>query len=312
MLDAIKEVQMSKLGLEYQSKYVGNLLYDPSVLHHIDATAKLHEQTLSHPLSSSAACLNVLGSMLGDPIALKEYLNTFGLEIDHLLPFPSGTTYGGRKYADDGYVVFEWVGPQKSPINEQGGSRGQNRTSVDAFVLAVINGKCTQVLIEWKFTEGISRDLALGRFSGQKGIERYKRYTPVLAKLRKEKAFPFAFEDEYIPSKDSSCLGLHDLSADHFYQLLRMTLLARKTTPSQLGQVKIEDYRIVHLSHSENQIINTIQPEHVRYCPGLGQWLGKPFHETWQTILSSEERTRFRSGFWDNEISSTIGIRHCL
>ena len=78
-----------------------------------------------------------------------------------LYKFPTNCNVGGRTYSDRGHVVFEWVGPQKSPINERGGGRGYLRTSIDAYVIAKINGKIMQLLIEWKFTEGKSRAIAL-------------------------------------------------------------------------------------------------------------------------------------------------------
>jgi hypothetical protein len=188
---------MNKLSMDFQKQFATNLLFDPSVLERIDPAVKLHDETLRHPLSSSAACINVIGSLSKRPDGLIKFLRFFGLEIEELLEFPSGVSFGDRIYRDSGYAVFEWIGPLKSPINEPGGGRGLNRTSIDAFVVGRINGKITQILIEWKFTEGLSRPLVLGRFCGKKGVERLKRYSPILAELRKRDDFPFDFDEEY-------------------------------------------------------------------------------------------------------------------
>lgn len=139
---------MNKLSIEYQEKFRDRLIYDPAVFDRIDPHVKLHEETKGHPLSSSAACLNVIGAMSLDPDGLRAYLNSFGLEIDEVLKFPSPVVVGGRAYADEGYAIFEWVGPKLSPINETGGGRGQNRTSIDAFLIAKIKGHLTQIFVE--------------------------------------------------------------------------------------------------------------------------------------------------------------------
>lgn len=295
---------MNKLTIEYQEKFKDRLIYDPTVFDRIDRHVKIHEETRKHPLSSSAACLNVIGATSLDPNGLRSYLNSFGLEIDEVLKFPSPIDCGGCEYNDEGYAIFEWIGPKKSPINEIGGGRGHNRTSIDAFLIAKIKGKLTQIFIEWKFTEGISRKLVLGRFCGGMGVERFRRYSSVLADFRKKGKFPFKFCEEYDEKNRSSYLGLHDLSPDHFYQLLRMTILAQATTPIDIGNFRIEDYRILHLTHSHNDKINVIQPEHLKLSPGLQQYAEQPFHSVWQTILSDSERKRFFSGHWDQAISA--------
>ena len=166
----------------------------------------------------------------------------------------------------------------------------------DAYVIAEIDGKITQLLIEWKFTEGASRPIALNKFAGLRGIERVRRYSSILAEMRGPD-FPFAFTEE-------GGLSIQDFSTDHLYQLLRMTLLARKTTPLDVGPLHIEDYRIAHLSHSDNPKINAIQPEYAKYCPGLQGLVGKDFHEVWATLLAPDERRKFIAGYWDHGISA--------
>lgn len=293
---------MNKLCLDYQEKFSDRLIFDNSVFDRIDESVKIHEETEGNPLSSSAACLNLLGSLSDDPPSLIKFLNSFGLNIEEIYPFPSPVTVGGRTYNDQGCVIFEWVGPKESPIFEIGGGRGQNRTSVDAYVIAKISGKLTQILIEWKFTEGESREIVLGRFCGGKGVERLKRYSSVLARLRKEKNLPFNFEEEYKKSNSNSFLGVTDFSPDHLYQLFRMTLLAKTTTPIQIGDFQIMDYRILHLSHSQNERINILEKKYLEFSPGLKQYENNELHKAWPQLLSIEERARFYSGFWNKSI----------
>jgi hypothetical protein len=287
---------MTKLSLDFQKKFSDKLIFDRSVLDRIDPTAKLHDEALRHPLSSAGACLNVLGSLGSDKETMTAYLNSFGFGITKVFDFPTGANVGDQVYNDRGCVVFEWIGPTESPINERGGGRGLNKTSIDAYVIAEIDGKVTQLLIEWKLTEGESRPIALNKFSGLRGIERVRRYSSILSEMRGPD-FPFAFSEE-------GGLGIQDFSTDHLYQLLRMTLLARKTTPLVVGPLHIEDYRIAHLSHSANQKINVIQPEYAKNCPGLQATVGKPFHEVWPSLLAPEERGRFIAGYWDQGLSA--------
>lgn len=295
---------MNKLTTEYQAQFSNRLLYDPSVLERIDPHARLHEETKTHPLSSSAACLNVIGSLSNSPAGLIHLLGAFGLELDEILEFPSPVSFGNRLYRDRGYAVFEWVGPLRSPINERGGGRGYMRTSVDVFLLGVIAGRVTQILLEWKFTEGMDRPLALGKFSGLKGIERLRRYTPILDELKRKAGFPFDFAQEYSQYEPGSALGISDLSPDHLYQLLRMTLLAKGTVGMTLGKYTLQDYRVVHLTHSQNERINTLHPEYLLFSPGLQPYAGRNLHETWKRLLAPADREKFIPGHWDKALPS--------
>jgi hypothetical protein len=287
---------MGKLSIDFQRQFADKLIFDRRVLDRVDPTAKLHDEALRHPLSSAQACLNVLGTLGADKDALKAYLNGLGFGITQVIDFPTGAEVGGQVYNDHGCVVFEWIGPRESPINERGGGRGLNKTSIDAYVIAEIDGKVTQLLIEWKFTEGESRPIALNKFAGLRGVERLRRYASILSEMRGAD-FPFNFSEE-------GGLGVQDFSTDHLYQLLRMTLLARKTTPLDVGPLHIEDYRIAHLSHSGNAKINTIQPEYAQHCPGLHGMVGKSLHEAWPMLLAPEERKKFISAYWDQGFSA--------
>jgi hypothetical protein len=144
----------------------------------------------------------------------------------------------------------------------------------------------------------------LGKFCGGKGVERLSRYAPVLAELRDHGDFPFSFDDEYGTWSPRSSLGIYDFSPDHLYQLLRMTMLAKKTTGMNLGEYRLEDYRILHLTHSQNDRINILHPEYLALSPGLEQFSGQQLHEVWKGLLSAGDKERFFFGHWDEAIST--------
>ncbi len=113
--------------------------------------------------------------------------------------------------------------------------------------------------------------------------------------LRGKEEFPFNFNEE-------SGIGLYDFSVDHLYQLLRMTLLAKTTTPINIGTLKIQDYRIFHLSHSMNNEIEILHEKYLFASPGLKKYSGKRLYDVWNEVLTPLERERFRSGHWDDAI----------
>ncbi len=283
---------MNKLSLDFQSRFKDQLIYNPSIFDFIDPKAELHKETKSNPMSSAQSCLNVLGQLATDPENLINFLNDFGLNIDKIMPFPKGADVGGEIYNDEGYVIFEWIGPSESPLYETGGGRGHCRTSIDAYIIAEIEGKLTQLLIEWKFAEGIFRSLETMKFSGLEGLERLRRYSQVLVPLRNTNKFPFIFDRK-------GGIGLFDFSVDHLFQLMRMTLLAKKTTPIIIGKLKIDDYRIVHLSHSQNEKINILHDEYLTHSPGFRKFRGMKLYDAWRSILTEKERQKFIRGHWD-------------
>ena len=163
-----------KTTREFQEKFRGKQFFNDEILKGISNNVKLHEE-VNNPLSSAAACLNVMGYLNQNTDKIIPFFKSFGIEIQEVLNFPTGVNYDGEIYDDIGPIIFEWIGPKKSPINEKGGSRGQNKTSIDAFVICKIEGKITQILIEWKFTEKYTTGKMLHNFGGLKGIERIRR-----------------------------------------------------------------------------------------------------------------------------------------
>lgn len=286
---------MNKLTDEYQKKFTNQKFVNNQVRNGISDKVKLHEE-INNVRSSAAACLNVMGYLNQHQKDIIPFFNKIRLNIQTVIPFPSNVNFEGIIYDDKGPIVFEWIGPKKSPINEKGGSRGQNRTSIDAFMLAEIDGKVAQLLIEWKFTEQYNSESYTHKFGGKKGIERLRRYSIVLAELRKNN-FPFNFKEE-------GKIGLADFSYEPFYQLLRMTLLAKMTTPISIGGILIEDYKIIHLSHSENKELNILTSDHLKYSPGLNVFQGKGLHETWMNLLSDKEKSHHIMSYWNTALSA--------
>ena len=276
----------------------GNHIYNNSVLYDISESVHLHSE-LNNPKSSAAACINVLGNLKYDKNNLREFLNSFDLNIEEILDFPKGVDIGGEIYDDVGPVIFEWIGPKSSPINEIGGTRGQRRTSVDAFLIVKIDGMNTQILIEWKYTESYNGE-HLRKFSGIEGNERLRRYSSVLAELRKRKDIPFRLDNE----KYKNSIGLYYFGYEPFYQLMRFTLLAKMTTPIQIGEYKIEDYRIVHLTHSKDDNLNILSDNHIQYTPSIDISKENSLHKIWKNqLLIEKESQKFKYGFWDKSLN---------
>lgn len=274
-------------------------LYNKEVLKSIETISVLHKD-IEKGHSSAAACINVLGNQSKED--LKVFLNTFKLGVHDIIEFPNGGNIGGKIYNDKGYVIFEWIGPKVSPINEDSEERGKFRTSIDAFILAKINNKVTQILIEWKFTEEYKNKKQRNIFGGKSGNERLYRYSSILASMRNA-GFPFKMQEE-------DTIGLASFAYEPLYMLLRMTLLARKTTPLKFenNNICIEDYRILHLTHSQNQELNILSEDHLTFCPGLKGYVNKSLHETWREVLSENEALKFFYGYWDTGINSITDI----
>lgn len=288
---------MNKLTDKFQKKYAEKyqqFVYN-DICKGISKNVKLHEEIM-HPRSSAAACLNVLVYLNRNKKDIVPFFNKIGLNIQKVIDFPQNVIYGDEKYDDEGPIVFEWIGPKKSPINEgRGGGRGYGRTSIDGYMLAEVNGKITQLLIEWKFTEVYNSDFYARKFGGKYGVERLRRYSDILKKLRRSN-FPFEFEDE-------GKIGLSDFSYEPFYQLLRMTLLAEMTTPADLGPLRIEDYKIIHLTHSENDKLNFLSKTNLKYSPGIKRFNGSSLHDSWLKMLEDEEKERHIMDFWNKVLN---------
>ena len=66
-----------------------------------------------------------------------------------------------------------------------------------------------------------------------------------------------------------------------------MTLLTKMTTPLKLNSVEIVDYKIIHLTHSENNDLNILSENHLKYSPGLISYKGKSLHDTLLDLIDT-------------------------
>jgi hypothetical protein len=99
-----------KITKEYQEKYRNNQFYNEKICQRngISKNVKLHDE-INNPLSSAAACLNVMGYLNQNQDKIIPFFNYFGLDIENILSFPSGVNLHGENYDDKGPIVFEWI-----------------------------------------------------------------------------------------------------------------------------------------------------------------------------------------------------------
>jgi len=65
----------------------------------------------------------------------------------------------------------------------------------------------------------------------------------------------------------------------------------------------VNDYRVIHLSHSKNDALNVLSKTHVGCSPGLTDRAGSLMCEVWKhRILTQDEAMRFRHGYWDEAL----------
>ena len=75
-----------------------------------------------------------------------------------------------------------------------------------------------------------------------------------------------------------------------------MTLLAKMTTPIMIGKHSIQDYRILHITHSDNSKLNILSKSNIKFCQGMN------IHEVWLDLLSDYEKNKFRAGYWNQSL----------
>ena len=86
-----------------------------------------------------------------------------------------------------------------------------------------------------------------------------------------------------------------------------MTLLAKLTTPLKIGEYNVEDYRVVHLSHSDNDKLNILEVSKIKYCPSLAKYSGCNIHDVWIDLLTDDEKFKFKSGYWNKSLNCCAG-----
>ena len=288
------------LSKEYQENFTKKNLFSNEIYRIFKLGGiKLHKGITS-PLSSQASCFNFWYPFIQEDrkVELKKILHCLGLDVDEVLTIQPNSMFEDTLYKDGGNVIFEWIGPQKSPIGEENGFlRGHHRTSIDAYILAKINGKVTEILIEWKFTESYISKSNTGKFLGAKGIERLARYSPIIARDRnskKEILFKMSNIDNW---------GLYDVCYEPLYQLLRQHMLGQETVGMRFGDYLIEDYIVMHLSHSANKKLNILTEKQCEYSKGLEKYVGQELHTIWDKLLNKSQKQRFIGAYWDKCLS---------
>lgn len=287
---------MEVLSKEYQKQFAGKNLISSEIYQILKKGGIKAHTGIESPLSSQASCLNFWYPFIKEERKedLKELLKCFGLEVDSIITIKPSSTFEDAVYGDSGNVLFEWIGPIKSPIGEDNGYlRGHHRTSIDAYILAYVNGKVTQILIEWKFTETYSSRCNTGKFLGAKGVERLARYSPIIARDRKKN------KEILFKMNNIDNWGLYDICYEPFYQLLRQHMLGQETVGKKFGDYVIEDYIVMHLSHSANKKLNILEEKHCEYSKDLLPYVGQELHAIWLQLLNINQQKHFIGAYWD-------------
>ena len=311
---------MNVLSHEFQEQFKNKQFINNSIPYMLKKSGIKGHNGLYNPLSSQACCINFFYPFIEEKQkeSLKQLLFALGIEVDSVITIkPNSKFYDENayrqtnlfvttetseddriiKYPDGGNVLFEWIGPYKSPTGENSGYlRGHHRTSIDAYILAYIKGKVTQLLIEWKFTESYSSRQNTGKFLGAKGIERLARYAPILARdraLGKEILFKI---------DDIDYWGLYDICYEPFYQLLRQHMLGQETVGMCFGDYYIQDYKVIHLTHSANKKLNVLTDKQAEYSKGFSDFVGNQIHEIWSDLLNTNFKEKFIGAYWDEAV----------
>lgn len=162
-----------------------------------------------HLLSSQIHCLNHLFAIRKDDKAVLALIRPIGekagVHFDSVLPsfIDKHEAYWDKEHNEpvynSNYISFEFVCHNMKLLNESHESRGENCTSVDAFVYAKAGKDYWLIPIEWKYTEAYD--------STFKDADNYDRYTDFV-------------------TPNSRIQSWHNLyRKDPFYELGRQTLL---------------------------------------------------------------------------------------
>jgi hypothetical protein len=187
----------------------------------------------NHLCCSQSACVNTLWHFRHDGAFLASVFNLFLPELAETLPFdadkdPEKTT--------DPFLAFEWV-DLNNCLGEKGRRpRGANATSADfAFRFRRTDGKVQLVLGEWKYTES---------YTGQKDANATRHATRLA--IYRSAYERWAASQPELPAYES-------LFVEPFYQLMRLTLLAREIERcGHDGPMQADVVSVVHISPRAN------------------------------------------------------------
>ncbi len=189
----------------------------------------------NHLCCSQTACVNALAPMMRDPKLLRSVFSIFLPELAEPLPMdrdqllPDGTRP---------YLSFEWIGTQPYLSEGNRGTRGANATSAYfAFRFRRYDRRIHLVLGEWKYTEsyGAKASPAPG------DAKRQSNYRDDFAKWSANRSGLPPYEAFFV---------------DPFYQLMRLTLLARAMQDARRsgdGEMNAHVVSVVHVSPDANR-----------------------------------------------------------
>lgn len=206
----------------------------------------------NHLCCSQSACVNALWPLTTEPVLLADAFRPFLPQIVKALPFDADS------HLPDGhhpYLAFEWIGT-KNYLGERGSRlRGAMSTSADfAFRYQRDDGQIGLVLGEWKYTEDY-------RFAQPKSkktlVNQQTIYAPHYNTWRVERPDLPPYSEFFV---------------EPFYQLMRLTLLARAMEQAHkhdgTGEMEADHVTVVHIAPRANdEFASSVQSDTLK---GLG------------------------------------------
>ena len=194
--------------------------------------------------SSQVACVNFLMFLADKVDLLTRILKTIDnditsiSEIKYINPATKMEIYSN--------IEFEWIGLNKPLEMGVPYTRGQNVTSIDAFIIGNYPMGKRAYLFEWKYVEFYSEKDYKG--FGKSGDIRRKRYSDMFAS---EKS-PFV-----------KGTNLEDFLYEPFYQIMRLFLLGNRMV--QYQELGVNDFRVVVVVPKSNiKYRNTITSKPIK------------------------------------------------
>lgn len=210
-------------------------------------------QPTGDTVSSQVACLNHLFALRKDKDAVLDLVNGIRGEYEEVLPLACDK--------EGGYIAFEVVS-DKDHLNEQGHTRGEYCTSVDALLLAKRqDGKRILFRIEWKYTESygnVDRSTEVTKDGHDRGKVRLLRYTELINASRQLKTL-----ESYVGSV---------YYREPFYQMMRQTLWADQM-----------------IAHRDEDLVQADDFVHVDVIPRGSEGL-EGVEATWREMLTDQSK----------------------
>ncbi len=215
-----------------------------------------------HVLSSQIACVNHLFQVRNNQEAVIAILKKINADFIGVLPIESD------KFSP-AYIQFEAVS-DCDHLNEDGPTRGNNCTSVDALIYAIHKDDSKWLIpIEWKYTEFYDNQNKATEGCRKdplncKGKVRQKRYNQLICCSNQLK------------SENLSCYYY-----EPFYQLMRQTLWVEQMIAHKHQEtIKGDNYLHVHVIPSGN----TDLLEKIYKCSGMNM------ERTWRNHLPDQSK----------------------